>query len=327
MNHLILIQNIFLLILYTITSLLAVINNSLICRISLQRRKHLFSHSRHIPLCATNIFLLNLAVADALVGLTIPIQFLFCSKYFLDTFTFSSYICVLCKSIQILGYNTSTLTTCVIALDRYRIVQNPFQQYYRRKTCRIIFLTWFLSSLFSTSCLISMKVDTYFNSYDKLIGCRILFPTTIKSFSIYYIRKIRIFCLIFFFYIIPLMTITILCLLTMYKIAHRSIIGVRQFSTFEQSRARTIRLLMVIIIVFTFSHLPINFLYIREFFLSSSTISSIETNKCNDSKTFLLFYWLGISSCCHNSIIYSWFNRKYRRLIFNWCRPLTYTRR
>jgi len=192
MNRFVFIRDIFLLLLYTLTSLLALITNGIVCRISLQRRKNLFSQSTNLPLGTTHMFLLNLALADALSGLTIPIQFLFCSKYFLEKFSFSSYICILSKSIQILGYNTSTLTICVIAFDRYRLVQNPFQQYYRRKTCRAILLTWVLSGLFSTSCLISMKVNTYFNSSQKLISCQVLFPLKIKYFSNENIRKTRI---------------------------------------------------------------------------------------------------------------------------------------
>jgi hypothetical protein len=54
---------------------------------------------------------------------------------------------------------------------------------------------------------------------------------------------------------------------------------------------------------------------------------STRTNKCNDSTIYLLFYWLGISSCCHNPIIYSWFNRKYRSLLFHWFRSMIYCRR
>lgn len=325
MDRFIFIRDICILILYILTSLLAVITNIPICRISLQRRKYSVIQSTYVPLSTINTFLFNLALADALAGLTISSQVVFCSKYFLETFSFSSYICILSKSIQILGYNTSTLTICVIAFDRYRIVKNPFKQYYRRKTFRIIFCTWFLSGLFSTSCLISMKADTYFNSYQKLISCKVFFPISTKYLSSFHMRKIRVFCLIFFFFLIPFLILTILCILTMRVIARRSIIGAQQFQTFEQSRTRSIRLLMVIIVVFTLSHLPINFLFIRDFFLSSSKISSSkQTNKCNDPTIFLSFYWLGISSCCHNPFIYGWFNRKYRRLIFNCCRVFNF---
>jgi hypothetical protein len=330
MNCFVFIRDSFLLLLYGLTSLLSLIANGFVCQISLKRRNNFYSRSTNFPLGTKSIYLFNLALADALSGLTIPIQFIFCSKYFLEKYSFTSYICVLSKSIQILGYNASTLTICIIAFDRYRLVQNPLQQYYRRQTCRCILFAWILSGLFSLTCLISIKVQTYFNSYEKLISCQILFPLTIKYISNYYILKIRFICLIFLFYIIPLLIITISCILTMRIIARRSIIGVQQFPRFEQSRTRSIRLLMIIVIVFALSHLPINLIYLRNFISSSSKLSSnrlIRANKCNDSTMYLLFYWLGISSCCHNPIIYSWFNKQFRNLFLNFCRPIINCRR
>jgi hypothetical protein len=331
MNRFLFIRDTFLLLLYALTSLLALIGNGFVCRISFKRRNNLLSQpTTKLPLSTSSIFFLNLALADALSGLTIPIQFLFCSNYFLQKYSFSSYLCVLSKSIQILGYNASTLTICVIAFDRYRLVQYPFQQYYQRKTYRAILFTWIISGLFSATCLISMKVHTYFNSYQKLISCQILFPLPVKYLSSDYIRKIRVFCLIILFYIIPLVVITILCLLTMRTIARRSIVGVQQFRTFEQSRTRSIRLLMVIVIVFALSHLPVHFIHLRDFFISPSKVSPVRSarpNKCNDSTMYLLFYWLGISSCCHNPIIYSWFNRQFRSLVLQCCRSIIHCRR
>ncbi|CAF0775453.1 unnamed protein product [Rotaria sp. Silwood1] len=328
MNRLIFVQDTILLVLYSLTSLLALIGNGIVYRVCLQRRNSIYSQSTsHLPLTTTSIFLLNLAIADALSGLTIPIQFIFCSKYFLEKFPCSSYLCLLTKSIEILGYNASTLTICVIAFDRYRLVNNPLQQYHRIKTRRALFFIWILPGLFSTSCLVSMKVNTYFNSYQQLISCEILFPLTTKYFSNDYIQKIRAFCLTFLFYIIPLFINTILCILTMRTIARRTIIGVSKFRTFEQSRTRSIRLLMVIVIVFALSHLPVHFINVRDFFISSSKVSNVrstQANKCNYSTMYLLFYWLGSSSCCHNPIIYSWFNRQYRTIALNYYRSIVY---
>jgi hypothetical protein len=308
------IRDICLLLLYIFTSLLALIGNGLVCRISFQRK-----HSKNLPLSTTSIFLLNLALADALSGLTIPFQFLFCSKYFLENLTISSHLCVLCKSLQILGYNTSTLIICVIAFDRYRHIQDPLKQYYQRNSRQSIFFTWFFSGLFASSCLISMRVHTYFISYEKLISCQVFFP----SISSYSIRKIRVSGLVILFYIIPLLILSILCILTMRTIARRSIIGARQFATFQQSKTRSIRLLIIIVIVFALSHLPVHFMHIRDFFISPLNRPS-KTNTCNDTTIYLFFYWLGISSCCHNPIIYSWFNRQFRTLVVNYCRSIIF---
>ncbi len=271
--------------------MIALIGNGLVCRICFQRK-----HSTNIPLSTTNIFLITLALADALSGLTILIKILFCSKYFLENLIISSHLCVLSKSIQILTYNTSTLIICVIAFDRYRLIRDPLKQYYQRNTRQSIFFPWFFSGLFAGTCLISMRVHTYFISYEKSISCQVFFPSSSSDF----IRKIRVFCLVILFYITALLIISILCILTMRTIARRSIIGVRQFPTFQQSRTRSIRLLIIILLVFTLSHLPVHFMHIRDFIISSS-IRFLQKNKCNDTTIYLFFYWLGISSCCHKS--------------------------
>ncbi|CAF0771891.1 unnamed protein product [Adineta ricciae] len=315
----VLIRDICLLLLYTFTSFLALIGNGVVFRISFLRKR-----SSHLPSSTTSILLLNLAFADGLSGLAIPLQFIFCSTHFLYKVPFSSHLCVLSKSTQILAYNASTLTMCIIAYDRYRLIQNPLRQYSRRNTRQPILFTWFISALFASSCLISMKVHTYFLSKQKLISCQILFPVKIQDISSGLIRKIRVFCLVVLFYIIPLVTISILCCLTMRTIARRTVIGVQQFPAFKQTRTRSIRLLIIMVLVFALSHLPVHFLHIRDFFVPSLSKYHTQKNRCNASTIYLVCYWLGISSCCHNPIIYSWFNRRFRTVALNCFRSIAF---
>ena len=107
----------------------------------------------------------------------------------------------------------------------------------------------------------------------------------------------------------------------MRTIARRSIIGARQFPTFQQSRTRSIRLLIIIVAVFALSHFPVHFMHVRDFFISPSNRTT-RLNQCNDTTIYLFFYWLGISSCCHNPIIYSWFNGQFRTLVLNCSRSI-----
>lgn len=292
-----------LVLLYIFTSLLALIGNGFVCRLSFQQNS-----SCNLPFSTTRIFLFNLALADAFAGLSIPMQFLFCSKTLLDICPFSAYLCVLSKSFQILAYNTSTLTICVIALDRYRMIDDPLRQYYHRHIRRSIAFTWFISAIFACTCVISMRVHTYFISMEKLISCQVFFPNVCSDL----IRTIRVFCLMIFFYVLPVIILIILCILTMKILARRTIIGVQQLPKFHQSRTRSIRLLIVIVTVFALSHLPVHYFHLRDFFFTST-----KSRQCNDTTIYLFFYWLSISSCCHNPILYSWFNRQFRHLIFH----------
>lgn len=327
MNQFILIKDILVLLIYTLTSLVSLIGNGFVYQVSLKRHNSITNHSksnRYTSLSISSIYLLNLALADGLSGLTIPIQLIFCSRTFLETFTCSSYICLLSRLIEILGQNASILTVCLIAFDRYYRVKNPLQ-YRQRNSRRLLLFIWITSGLFSISCAVSMKVNIYFYSLQHFISCQILFPLKLQYFSNDYIHEIRIFCLTCIFYIIPLFINTILCILTISTIARRSIVGIQKFQTFDQSRTRSIRLLMVIVIVFALSHLPVHFIYVRDFFISTSNVSTIHstrTDNCNHSVFYILSYWLDISSCCHNPIIYSWFNTKYRNLMKNCYRSI-----
>lgn len=313
MIDLILLRDSCLLLLYILTSLLALIGNGLVCRICVQRK-----NSNNLPLSTTSIFLLNLALADALSGLTILLQFIFCSRYFLENFLFSPHLCQINKCLQILAYISSTFIICVIAFDRYRIIQDPLQRHYHRKARLSIFIIWIFCGIYASNCFFSTRVLIFFDSYEKLISCQILFPNPSTNF----LRHIRLFCSVFIFYFIPMIILSILCALTMHTIARRSIIGARQVSNFQKTKIRSIRLLIIIVIVFALSHLPVQLINIRTFFTRPST-----SRRCNDSTTYLFFYWLSISSCCHNPIIYSWFNRQFRTLVVNCFRSMISCRR
>ncbi|CAF0930000.1 unnamed protein product [Adineta ricciae] len=329
MSELIILRDVFLLLLYTLTSIFALISNGIVFRVIFRRGHHLlFQSTIHFPLSTTRILLLNLALADTLLAVTIPIQFISCSTYFLNHFSISSYICILNRFMQVLGYNASTVTICLIAYDRYRLIRNPLSKYYEPKLFRSLLSTWILSSLFSASCLLSTKSQIYFPSTRTFIGCQILLPTIAKDFSNGYILKRRIFCAMISFYIIPLVTVTILCVLTMRVIFRRSTIGVQRFQSFKQTRRRSLVLLLMTAIAFALSRTPIYLVHLHEFLIASSKTSPTRSvrasNLCNYSTLYLLFYWLSISSCCHNPIIYNWFNRRFRLLVVDCYRSILY---
>lgn len=314
-NCLIILRDLLLLVLYIVTSIFALISNALVCHINLQRRNNSLTYRVNPLSTKVCCFLLfNLAFVDGLTALTVPIQITVCSRYFLNRSSLSSYICVSTKLIEILTSNTSTLTICLIALDRYYLVRNPLKHERRLRMCQSIVLTWIFSILFTASCFMSIRVPTYFNSCEKIIACEHFFPAKSEILSSDNLNTFRLTFSTIVFCFIPLMVISIVCLLTKQLLVQRSIVGARQFSTFEQSRTRSTRLLMIIIVVFAFSHLPIHSAYLQELFFSTSPQHPIWI--CSESSSYQFFYWLRISSCCYNPLIYSWFNRRFRSIIW-----------
>ena len=247
--------------------------------------------------------------------MTIPFQFLFCSYYLLENFKISPYVCVGLKSIQILTYNVSILTMVVIAIDRYQVIHKPLQLSAKRLRPRYsLVAVWLLAFLFAVTCLVSMKVSEYFLDSYQLIGCRVLFPNALTIFTTLF-RKIRVTVLAVCFYLIPLIITTRLYLLCVCTIAKRFTIGESNYARFSESKRRTIKVLIVILLVFALCWLPIHVMNIKDFYFqhSTATINQSGNRNCNASTLYTIFYWLAINSCCYNPFIYSWFNRTFRQ--------------
>lgn len=99
----------------------------------------------------TNYFITSLAVADCLVGLVVmPFQTIF--ELMDKTWIFGEYWCDLWHSLDVLASTSSILNLCVISLDRYWAITDPFTYPSRMTTtraCILIALVWFCSSLIS----------------------------------------------------------------------------------------------------------------------------------------------------------------------------------
>jgi hypothetical protein len=309
--------DIFILVLYSLTFVIGVLGNLLVVKVLLLQRKKALNRL----MSTTNIYLANLALSDLLSAITIPFQFLFCSYYLLEHFLISSHVCVLLKSIQILTYNVSILTMVVIAIDRYRLIHNPLQSSNKRLNPKYaLLIVWLLAILYALTYLLSMKVSEYFRSFHELVGCRILFPNVLPISSILF-RKIRVTLLAVCFYFVPLLITVPLYILSVCTISKRSSIGQSNQIQCHGSKHRTIKILILILLVFALCWLPIHIMNINDFYFSSknSILNKPNIKSCNASTVYSIFYWLAINSCCYNPFIYSWFNKNFREFLPKWC--------
>lgn len=99
----------------------------------------------------TNYFITSLAVADCLVGLAVmPFQIIF--ELMNKKWIFGEHWCDLWRSLDVLASTSSILNLCVISLDRYWAITDPFTYPSRMTTnraCFLIALVWFCSSIIS----------------------------------------------------------------------------------------------------------------------------------------------------------------------------------
>lgn len=100
---------------------------------------------------STNYFVTSLAVADCLVGLVVmPFSALY--EVLQNTWFFGTDWCDTWRSLDVLFSTASILNLCVISLDRYWAITDPFSypmKMTRNRAVVLIAAVWFCSSLIS----------------------------------------------------------------------------------------------------------------------------------------------------------------------------------
>ncbi|XP_054761136.2 histamine H3 receptor-like [Lytechinus pictus] len=98
----------------------------------------------------TNTFILNLAIADLLVGITMII---YTPQYITDKWLFGRNFCIIVWAIGYIATDISVITVITISVDRYLMVRNAmkYQIHQSRKRIVLIFIVvWFFCSLVHT---------------------------------------------------------------------------------------------------------------------------------------------------------------------------------
>lgn len=75
----------------------------------------------------------------------------------------------------------------------------------------------------------------------------------------------------------------------------------------ERSRRKSIKMLALVVAVFSICWLPLNIFHLNSDFFSSNRIS--------DPNIFFICHWFAMSSVCYNPFIYFWLNRHFRQEI------------
>ncbi|XP_064630432.1 alpha-1A adrenergic receptor-like [Lineus longissimus] len=106
----------------------------------------------------TNIFIVNLAVADLLLG-TIVLPFS-ASKEIVNYWAFGQTFCDIWAAVDVLCCTASIMSLCVISLDRYIGVTRPLQHssiMTEKRAILIVLAVWILSTAISVAPLVGWK--------------------------------------------------------------------------------------------------------------------------------------------------------------------------
>lgn len=106
-------------------------------------------------------------------------------------------------------------------------------------------------------------------------------------------------------YVVPLMVIVVTYSHLGKRLWLQNAIGdasARQLMAHYQKRKKSIRMLILIVLVFAVCWFPLNFYVVL---ISNAGVE-------NDSVLFYAFHWFAMSSTCYNPFIYCWLNRSFR---------------
>ncbi|OXB63852.1 hypothetical protein ASZ78_004147 [Callipepla squamata] len=291
---------------YTFIFLMCMIGNILVCFIVVKNRQ---------MRTVTNMFILNLAISDLLVGI-------FCMPTTLvdnliTGWPFDNAMCKMSGLVQGMSVSASVFTLVAIAVERFRCIVHPFRQKLTlRKALVTIAIIWVLALLIMCPSAITLTVtreehhfmvDTYNNSYP-LYSCWEAWPET-------EMRRIYTTVLFSHIYVAPLALIVVMYARIAFKL-FKSAAPTRSTRPEEpegrkvsHKKAKVINMLIIMALFFTFSWLP---LWILMLLTDYGCLSEHQLHLVT-IYVFPFAHWLAFFNSSANPIIYGYFNENFRR--------------
>ncbi|XP_026181593.1 somatostatin receptor type 5-like isoform X2 [Mastacembelus armatus] len=241
----------------------------------------------------TNMYILNLALADELYILGIP--FLGTNSA-LSYWPYGDFLCKVCMTADAMSQFTSTFCLTVMSIDRYLAVVYPIRSAkWRRPQVAKVFsgMVWVVSFL------IVLPVTIYSHVQEEFNTCNITWPAPRDLWSIVFILYTSI--LGFFG---PLIVICLCYLLIVIKVRSA---GVRAGLTKRRKSERKVtRMVVIIVLVFAFCWLP--------FFIANivNLIYIIPENNTTVAVYFFLVILTYVNSCA-NPILYGFLSDNFKQ--------------
>ncbi|XP_018420905.1 PREDICTED: neuropeptide FF receptor 2 [Nanorana parkeri] len=291
---------------YLLIFILCMLGNGVVCFIVLSSK-----HMRTV----TNLFILNLAVSDLLVGIfCMPTTLL---DNIIAGWPFGNTICKMSGMVQGISVSASVFTLVAIAVDRFRCIVYPFKQKLTISTAVVIIaVIWVLAiAIMCPSAVMShVKEDKHFrvvlgnsNQTTPIYWCREDWPNP-------HMRKIYTTVLFSNIYLAPLSLIVIMYArigITLFK----SELNVdsknhqQQRHAVSRRKQKVIKMLIIIALLFILSWLPLWTLMM----LSDYANLSEHQYQVINIYIYPFAHWLAFFNSSINPIIYGFFNENFRR--------------
>ncbi|XP_066488363.1 neuropeptide FF receptor 2 [Tiliqua scincoides] len=290
---------------YLLIFLLCMIGNGVVCFIVL-RSKHMRT--------VTNLFILNLAVSDLLVGIfCMPTTLL---DNIISGWPFGNTVCKMNGMVQGISVSASVFTLVAIAVDRFRSIVYPFKQKLTIWAAVIIIaVIWVLAVAIMCPSAVMLKVEEekhfrvilgYGNKTSPIYWCREDWPNQDM-------RKIYTTVLFANIYLAPLSLIVIMYARIGITLFNTSVPvtgkqGQERHSVYKK-KLKVVKMLIIVVLLFILSWLPLWTLAM----LSDYADLKEEQLQVINIYVYPFAHWLAFFNSSINPIIYGFFNENFRR--------------
>ncbi|MGH0124951.1 UNVERIFIED_CONTAM: hypothetical protein FKN15_020837 [Acipenser sinensis] len=288
---------------------------------------------------ATNIYIFNLALADALATSTLPFQSV---NYLMGTWSFGNVLCKIVMSIDYYNMFTSIFTLTTMSVDRYIAVCHPVKalDFRTPRNAKIINVcNWILSSAIGLPVMIKATTthDSNGNEATRPIvledntdlngstadsqapyqpqgslvrgvtDCTLKFPHP----SWYWENLLKI-CVFIFAFIMPVLIITVCYGLMILRLKSvRMLSGSKEK---DRNLRRITRMVLVVVAVFIVCWTPIHIYVIIKALITipNSLFQAVAWHFC---------IALGYTNSCLNPVLYAFLDENFKRCFREFCIP------
>ncbi|KAM8723563.1 somatostatin receptor type 2-like isoform 1-T2 [Acanthopagrus schlegelii] len=246
----------------------------------------------------TNIYILNLAVADVLFMLGLPFIAI---QLALVHWPFGPVLCRVVMTVDSLNQFTSIFCLTVMSIDRYLAVVHPIKSTKWRKPRMAKTIN---IAVWGVSLMVNLPIVIYSGIITMPDGpyCTIVWP---KPEETYYTAFMFYTFILGFF--LPL---TVICMCYLFIIIKVKSSGIRVGSRRKRSERKVTRMVSIVVAVFVFCWLPF---YV---FNVTSVTGTISTTPILRS-TFAFVVVLGYANSCANPILYAFLSENFKKSFQN----------
>ncbi|XP_049903870.1 opioid receptor, delta 1b [Epinephelus moara] len=254
---------------------------------------------------ATNIYIFNLALADALATSTLPFQ---SAKYLMNTWPFGEVLCKVVIAIDYYNMFTSIFTLTMMSVDRYIAVCHPVRALDFRTPAKAKLINvgiWILSSAVGVPVTIIAvtKVTDKGN-----ISCELRFPK-----PEWYWDTVMKICVFIFAFVVPVLVITICYGLMILRLKSvRLLSGSKEK---DRNLRRITRMVLVVVAAFIICWTPIHI------FIIVKTMVDINRKNLLVMACWHLCIALGYTNSSLNPVLYAFLDENFKRCFRDFCLP------